>query len=410
MSDFAEYMPQVPGSRYAAELGKEARAMKFPPDLEREYHAFYLAERRSHVRSFNAIMFVLIAFTLLVSVLSSREPGGILQHVLVGSIAFAYAVLIWASYSRYYESVYLKTASFVSALVALLAAMEIGYWISAGVGELFALLAAYSIGLYFLAGILYHAAARANLVMVLAFVATLALLAVPPAKIAWLTAILAGTGAITGIAFRHQGTRFRRSFLERGLIAEMAARDGLTGLKNRRAFDEHLKRVWQQALNDRRPIVVMLSDVDEFKSFNDSHGHQAGDDALKRIAAVVDGFAQRPLDMAARYGGEELAVILFDMPRNLASLIAEQLRAAVQNLEIGRSDSDSIVTISIGVAIVRPTLERSPEGAVQLADEALYAAKQKGRNCVVMFEREHDTLATGAFQAPRAPMEMALTR
>src|SRR5690606_3077149 len=132
--------------------------------------------------------------------------------------------------------------------------------------------------------------------------------------------------------------------------------------------------------------------------FNDRNGHQAGDDALKRIATVVDEFAKRPLDLAARYGGEELAVILFDVPRELAATIAEQLRAAVENLGIRRRGKDEagVVTISIGVAIVLPTLERSPEGAVQLADEALYAAKRDGRNRVVMYEREHDALSTGA--------------
>lgn len=402
-------MPQVTGSRYAEELGRHTGGMTFPPELEREYHEFYLAERRSHVRSFNVIMFAIVAFTLLVSVMSGHERADLLQHIRVGAIALAYVILIWAAYSSLFKNVYLKTASLLSAVIALIAAVEVAYWISAGVGELFALLAAYSIGLYFLAGILYHAAVRANMVMVLALGTTLAFLGVPPSKIAWLTAILAGTGSITGIAFRHQGIRFRRSFLERGLIAEMAARDGLTGLKNRRAFDEHLTRVWQQALNDRRPLVVMLSDVDQFKDYNDQHGHQAGDDALKRIATVIDAYAKRPLDLAARYGGEELAVILFDLPGNLAAKIAEQLRAAVEDLRIEREDG-STVTVSVGVAIVRPTLERSPEGAVQLADEALYAAKQKGRNCVVMFEREHDALSTGAFKAPRRPKELARTK
>jgi diguanylate cyclase (GGDEF)-like protein len=397
-----ESLPHVPGSRYAAELGRETRAMTFPPDLEREYHAFYLAERRSHVRSFNVIMLAIVAFALLASILSLNTRADVVQHFRVGAIACAYLVLIWASYSRFYESVYLGTASLASAFIALIAAVEIAYWISAGVGELFAILAAYSIGLYFLAGILYRAAVQANLVMVLALGLSLALLGVPAGKIAYLVAILAGTASITGIAFRHQGIRFRKSFLERGLIAEMAARDGLTGLKNRRAFDEHLTRVWQQALRDRRPLVVMLSDVDEFKNYNDRYGHQAGDDALKQVAAAVDGFAKRPLDLAARYGGEELAVILFDVPRDLSVRIAEQIRVAVQSLKIPRDDNNNVITISIGVAIVRPTLERSPEGALQLADEALYAAKQNGRNCVVLFESEHESLSTGAFRAPRS--------
>jgi diguanylate cyclase (GGDEF)-like protein len=401
MSSLFDSLPHSPGSRYASELKREAGAMRFPPDLEKEYRRFYLAERRSHVRSFNVIMLAIAVCALLACLLSASTRAGAVQHFRVAAIAVAYLLLIWASYSRFYESVYLRTASLLSAFIGVVAAVEIAFWISAGVGELFAILAAYSIGLYFLAGILYRAAVQANLAMVVALAVTLAWLEVPAGKIAYLVAILAGTASITGIAFRHQGIRFRRAFLQRGLIAEMAARDGLTGLKNRRAFDEHLTRVWQQALRDRRPLVVMLSDVDEFKSFNDRNGHQAGDDALKQIAAAIDSFAQRPLDLAARYGGEELAVILFDMPRDTVATVAEQIRAAVQNLEIPRDEKRTAVTISIGVAIVRPTLERSPEGALQLADEALYAAKQNGRNCVVLFESEHEGLSTGVFRSPR---------
>jgi len=204
---------------------------------------------------------------------------------------------------------------------------------------------------------------------------------------------------IGGLAFRNQGIRFRRTFLERGLIAEMAARDGLTGLKNRRAFDEHLTRTWQRALRDRRQLTLVMIDVDHFKKFNDRYGHQAGDEALQRIAAVVDSFARRPLDLAARYGGEELVLILFDLSRQHAEQLAELVRAGVQNLQVSHIDhAPGVATISLGVAIVHPTLERSPEGAVQLADEALYAAKREGRNRVRIFESEYQGLSTGIFR------------
>jgi diguanylate cyclase (GGDEF)-like protein len=403
MSTHAEQMPPVPGSRYGSQLRKSESEMRFPPDLEREYHKFYLAERRSHVRSFNSIMAGVVALALLASFLADHTRSDLLQPVRLGIIGSAYAVLIWAAYSRYYERVYLKLAAFGSTVIGVIGAVEVAYWVNAGIGELFGLLTAYSIGLYFLAGILYHGAVRANALMTLAFAAALVMLDEPAAKVAYLTGILAGTGAITGIAFRHQGTRFRRSFLARGLIGEMAARDGLTGLKNRRAFDEHLVRTWQQALRDRRPLVVMLADVDNFKNFNDRYGHQAGDDALQRIAAVIDGFAKRPLDLAARYGGEELAVILYDAPSDMATRVAEQIRSAVYELGIEDGSRNGRVTISIGVAIVRPTLERSPAGAIQLADEALYAAKRDGRNRVTVLEREDHPISTGAFRAPRRP-------
>jgi diguanylate cyclase (GGDEF)-like protein len=391
----------MPGSRYAAELNKGAGEMRFAPGMEREYLLFYLAERRSHVRFFNAVMGALVLLALLASLLLAHQNAGLWQYGRLGGIAAAYFALAWVARSRYYERAYLKGAYFASLLIALLAAIEVASWVAAGVGELFALLTLHSLGLYFLAGILFRQALQANLVMVFALAATLLFLGVPAAKVAYLTGILAGAGAIGGLAFRHQGIRFRRTFLEHGLVSEMAARDGLTGLKNRRAFDEHLVGTWKQALRDRRPLAVMLIDVDDFKLFNDRYGHQAGDDTLQQIAAVIDGFAKRPLDIAARYGGEEMAVTLFDVTREHAEKIAEQLREAVQARGIEHRDSTGagVVTVSIGVAVVRPRLERSPDGIVQLADEALYKAKKEGRNRVLVFESEYAALSTGKFKA-----------
>ena len=394
----AEHIPNIPGSLYAAELAKGAPDMHFPPELEREYHRFYIAERQTHVRSFNLIMSLLLACAWAGSwILSPRiDPA---QQARLGLIVLAYLAMVWAAYSRYHERLYLRTASYASLTVSLFAAVEVAYRIHGGAGEAFGLLTVYSIGLYFLAGILYRAALQANIVMVIAFAASLLWLREAPAKAAELTATLAATAAIGGLAFRHQGIRFRRTFLERGLIAEMAARDGLTGLRNRRAFDEHLQRTWQQALRDRRTLAVLMIDVDHFKAFNDSFGHQSGDDALQRIAAAVDGFAKRPLDVAARYGGEELAVVLFDISREHLALLAEQLRAAVEGLRLeGARHASAVLTVSVGGAIVHPTLERSPEGAVQLADEALYAAKREGRNTVRIFESEYRDLSTGTFR------------
>jgi diguanylate cyclase (GGDEF)-like protein len=214
---------------------------------------------------------------------------------------------------------------------------------------------------------------------------------------AGIVTIIVGTVAL---AYFQQALRVRKAFLERGLISDLAARDGLTGLKNRRAFDEHLIRSWQQALRDRKTISVMFIDVDAFKKFNDRYGHKAGDIALQRIAGVVHSVAKRALDLAARYGGEELAVILYDVPREAALPLAETMRSAVMNLGIEHLDGTplDVVTISIGVGIVRPTLARSPDGAVQLADEALYAAKRNGRNRVEVFESEYDALSTGSFR------------
>lgn len=202
-------------------------------------------------------------------------------------------------------------------------------------------------------------------------------------------------------AFVYQGVerQLRTSFLERGLLSEMVARDGLTGLKNRGAFDDDYARLWQQATRDRRSLAVLLIDVDHFKAYNDRYGHQAGDRALRRVAQVVQRFARRPLDIAARYGGEEFLVALYDLDAGHVHEIAEELRESIQALGIQHDDSPAgVVTASIGVSIVSPRPGVSPEDAVQLADEALYAAKRAGRNLIRLVDSSEINYSTGAFR------------
>lgn len=390
----------ISDSRYAEELAKGAVDMQFPPQLEREYHTFYLNERRSHVRSFNTIMCGLATWAFLMSWYAQGPTNGGPERFRLGAITIAYAFTVWASRSRHYVQIYLRAAHAASLLISVLASIEVAVRIVAGQGEVLALLTTYSIGLYFLAGILYRAALQANVALVVSFGATLLALGKPAGTVVYLVGILTSVAAIGGLAFRHQGIRFRRAFLERGLIGELAARDGLTGLTNRRAFDSHLVRTWQQALRDRRPIVIMMIDVDCFKAFNDHYGHQAGDSALQRIAALIHRFPKRALDLAARYGGEELIAVFYDITQEDAARLAEEIRVGVLELGIEHRDSEASakVTVSIGVAFVHPTLTRSPNGAVQLADEALYTAKRNGRNRVQILETEYIALSTGSFR------------
>jgi diguanylate cyclase (GGDEF)-like protein len=173
---------------------------------------------------------------------------------------------------------------------------------------------------------------------------------------------------------------------------------------NRRAFDEHLLRVWQHALRDQRLIAVLMIDIDHFKLCNDRWGHQAGDVALRHVGKIIQGFARRPLDLAARFGGEEFAVILYDLALPHVEDIAERLREGVQKMRITGAGSDGEgpeVTVSVGVGLAAPEIGRTPQGIVQLADEALYAAKNAGRNRVVVKGIEaYVLLNTGAFNTP----------
>jgi diguanylate cyclase (GGDEF)-like protein len=390
----------IPDSRYAAELDKRAAEAKFAPDLEAEYDEFFLSECRAQLRTFNGMLCALAIGALLLSF--GRDPShDVMQRLRLVVIALGCGALTWAAFSRLYQEMYLAVARWASLPIAVFGSFEIAHRVAYGQGEALAWLAAYSIGLFFMTGLRFGAAVQASLALILSFTISLIWDGQPVAEVVHAVGIIGVILLIIGVAYFQQALRFRKAFLERGLIADLAARDGLTGLKNRRAFDEHLIRSWQQGLRDRKTIAVMFIDVDAFKKFNDRYGHKAGDIALQRIAGVVHSVAKRALDLAARYGGEELAVILYDVPREAAAPLAEAMRNAVMNLGIEHLDSTplNVVTISIGIGIVRPTLARSPDGAVQLADEALYAAKRNGRNRVEIFESEYDALSTGTFRA-----------
>jgi diguanylate cyclase (GGDEF)-like protein len=390
----------IPDSRYAAELGKSAADIKFAPDLEVEYDGFFLAERRTQVRFFNGMLCALSLWTLLLS-LRADPTHDTIERLRLAALVLGCATLTWASFSRLYQDIYLTVGRYASLLISIIGSFEIARHLAAGQGEMLAWLAAYSIGLFFMSGLRFAAALQASLALLLSLVVALFADQLSPVQVAHEAGIVTVILFIVAMAYFQQAMRYRRAFLERGLIADLAARDGLTGLRNRRAFDEHLIRSWQQALRDRKTIALMFIDVDAFKKYNDRYGHKAGDIALQRIAGVVHSVAKRALDLAARYGGEELAVILYDVPREAALPLAEAMRTAVMNLGIEHLDSAplNVVTISIGIGIVRPTLARSPDGAVQLADEALYAAKRNGRNRVELFESEYEALSTGTFRA-----------
>jgi diguanylate cyclase (GGDEF)-like protein len=182
-----------------------------------------------------------------------------------------------------------------------------------------------------------------------------------------------------------------RDISERKLLEEKLSRlaltDGLTGLANRRAFDEALEREWKRTAREGSQISLLLLDVDHFKPFNDRYGHQVGDDCLRAVAIAVRE-AVRGTDIAARYGGEEIAVILPSTNSVGAVAAAEKVRTAVEALQItheGNPEGGGWVTASVGAATALSRhggTMRMPESLLLAADTAMYKAKREGRNRV----------------------------
>lgn len=172
-------------------------------------------------------------------------------------------------------------------------------------------------------------------------------------------------------------------------LQELANHDGLTGIANRRAFDETLKLEWRRAMRDNLPLSLLMVDVDHFKHYNDNYGHLAGDECLKKVASAMSDQMQRASDVVARYGGEEFAVILPNCTTEGATVVAERLRKAVEELAIPFINSElGHVTVSVGVASVLPSPAGDNWQLISTADSALYRAKASGRNCAVALQVE----------------------
>lgn len=223
----------------------------------------------------------------------------------------------------------------------------------------------------------------------------------------WFYALCAAALVSLGVvAFRIQEKRMKlrerklvRLVLERTHQLEEANRalqrlsylDGLTGIANRRRFEEVLDVEWRRARRVGVPLSLIMIDIDYFKAYNDAYGHQRGDDCLKQVAATLSNSVQRAGDLVARYGGEEFAVILPEIDANNAAEMAEMLREQIESLEIPHEtlSGDCVLTISVGVATIYPQKDLSTISLLSAADQALYRAKFEGRNQVLISDSFH---------------------
>ncbi len=170
---------------------------------------------------------------------------------------------------------------------------------------------------------------------------------------------------------------------EKNRLEKLANIDELTQIANRRSFNNYLSQQWHQMKKLQVPIALILIDVDYFKLYNDTYGHQAGDTCLIKIAHAITKVTQRHNDLVARYGGEEFAVILPNTNSWGALEIAQKIYKQIKKLQISHSSSNlaDIVTVSLGIAITTPQVNTSSEELINKADKALYQAKERGRNC-----------------------------
>ncbi|MFO7913884.1 MAG: diguanylate cyclase [Desulfotignum sp.] len=175
-------------------------------------------------------------------------------------------------------------------------------------------------------------------------------------------------------------------------LKALSVMDGLTQIPNRRKFDECLRNEWNRHIREKKPLSLILCDIDFFKHFNDTYGHQAGDDCLKKVAAAIAKSVCRSSDVVTRYGGEEFSAILPNTAIQGAELVAERIRTTVQNLHIAHKTStvSNWVSISLGISTLIPEQESFSDTIITMSDKALYRSKANGRNQYCVYEPDLD--------------------
>lgn len=187
----------------------------------------------------------------------------------------------------------------------------------------------------------------------------------------------------------------RRLSRQNRVLTQMTQIDALTGLGNRRYFDQMLQEAWRAASRQHAPLSLVIFDIDHFKAFNDALGHQAGDECLRRVGRAISQCVRDTSDTASRYGGEEFAIILLGTAAPAACVVAERVRAAVRACAIAHplAGPPGYVTVSLGLATLIPDARATPEALIEAADRCLYAAKRQGRNQLASIDLTRDEAA-----------------
>jgi diguanylate cyclase (GGDEF)-like protein len=384
-------------SLFAEQLRRGFPGLKFVPPLEQEFRDFYVAQnlQRTKFAGLIALVVVLAVASIDLTLGNERDIDLVRLAVLAPLLAVLTLAVSLPVLRPWYTAIMAVGIGFIGLVVTYIAhSAALG-------GASYVLVDLVVVILYgcLFVGLLFNVAVYLAALMTVAHVVAGLSFGLPLQELLHTSAVLAGAALIGGMSTYNLEHSLRTTFLETGLLNELAEQDGLTGLYNRRIFDYHVDRLWRHARRDGASLAVVLVDIDHFKVFNDLYGHQAGDDCLRKVAQCVARGAKRPLDLAARYGGEEFVLAFLGPPDDYVRNVAEQIRRDVAALAIPHAGSVAAkcVTVSVGLAVAMPATERSVAGIIQLADEALYKAKREGRNTVAASDDETG-VETGKFR------------
>ena len=386
-------------SAAAEQLRSGFAALKFAAPLEKDFREAYLQQSIPRGRISGLIALILVLCITCIDLLLGTVSDTI-NVLRLGLLCPLLTLMLIGTYLPLLRKYY----SYMAGGGVLLVGMTANYICIAGALDgTTHLLAGPVLVIVFAClflGLFFNTAVSIGAALVVGYGAMAWYLGLPLNQLLYTGAMLTAAAVIGSIAVYNLEHALRTTFLETRLLNELAEKDGLTGLYNRRMFDDYMERIWRQSRREGVPLQLIFLDIDYFKLYNDVYGHQAGDDCLKRVAETIAWSAKRPFDLCARYGGEEFVLVVYAPPQDYAETLPEKIRRDVLSLAIPHQGSEiaPYVTISAGVAVVRPDADRSLAGVIQLADEALYEAKQTGRNRVVYRDAAFAEVETGSFR------------
>jgi diguanylate cyclase (GGDEF)-like protein len=388
-----------------SETEREVEGLRFSPETESEFQRYFIQRSLPRARWATAIYLALVAVVTAINMRGTMVPFGqsLLEPIYLlrlGVACPALVVILAATVipelQRHYQWI-ASTAVIVTGISVMLIS---GFAAAEGLPQfqmgdvLVVVYATLFLGLLF-RGVLVVATA-----LLISFIAIGLVLGVSSEHLIFAGSVVFATTLMSVLSALRMERLLRANFIENRLLNDIAERDGLTGLYNRRMFDNLTNRLWLQAQRNQESLQIILVDIDHFKPYNDLYGHQAGDNCIRRVATIIARATKRPFDFCARYGGEEFALVLYAPSGDDATALSEQIRRETMALNIPHAHSDAagILTVSIGSATAEPDTKRSLAGLIQSADEALYRAKQLGRNRVLHVDSAESNTPTGAFK------------
>jgi diguanylate cyclase (GGDEF)-like protein len=358
--------------------------LRFPEPLESEFKTEHLIASRRWVRL--GLLIVLgtsVGFSIMDhSLINATSPAR--DVVRFGMQLPVLVLALIATFQRFYATWYPRAMALGGPVFGIGTVLLTVYAPQEHAALLGTRIVLFAFFYFFMSGLRLKQTLAGNILVLLALVmcGALGLIAADVALYLSFAMVFANVvGTAGAYALEHAN---RTSFLERRLLVEIAELDGLTRLLNRQTFEVRVRSIWHRAMAQDIPVSVLMIDVDHFKLYNDHYGHQAGDECLRSVAATVrSAIGVRSGDLVARYGGEEIIAVLVARTPEEASKTAQRIVREVAALDIPHASAlqHLRVSVSVGAATQLPSLSSSYDSIMRLADTALYAAKQQGRNC-----------------------------